>query len=122
MSKRRPFTRSKRSSPRLRSKSKQQLNPFESGLPKQRAKPSRDESGGRNEDLDAFKSEQEIHAKKETYEVEKIIGQRVNKAGIQFYLIKWKGYSTEEATYEPISCLENVKDMVEQFRRQHMGR
>ena len=48
------------------------------------------------------------------YEVEDIIDKRINK-GKPEYLIKWKGYSTNESTWEPLSHLKYVKDVVHDF-------
>jgi len=52
--------------------------------------------------------------KNKCYEVEKIIT-RKSKYGKNFYLIKWEGYPISECTWEPISHLSNVRDMVEEF-------
>jgi len=48
------------------------------------------------------------------YEVEKILDRKKIK-GKYKYLIKWKGYSMDECTWEPLSNLENIKHYVEQF-------
>ena len=48
------------------------------------------------------------------YEVEKIIDRRIVK-GKKEYLIKWKGYPESQSTWEPISHLTNIKDMVKEF-------
>ena len=48
------------------------------------------------------------------YEVEKILDRRKIKGKFQ-YLIKWKGYSLSESTWEPISHLQYVKEIVDQF-------
>ena len=48
------------------------------------------------------------------YEVEKIIGKKVN-GNCKEYLIKWKGYSEDESTWEPESNLENAKLSIEKF-------
>ena len=37
----------------------------------------------------------------EDYEIEKILGHRRKKDGKCVYLVKWKGYSYEESTWEP---------------------
>ena len=48
------------------------------------------------------------------YEVEKILGKRKTKDDYE-YLIKWKGYSLTECTWEPMSHLQYVKDYVDKF-------
>ena len=48
------------------------------------------------------------------YEVERILNRKKIK-GKYKYLIKWKGYSMKECTWEPLSSLKNIKDYVEQF-------
>ena len=48
------------------------------------------------------------------YNVEFIITRRIigNK---KFYLIKWEGYPITGCSWEPISHLSNIKDMVKEF-------
>ena len=41
------------------------------------------------------------------YKVEAIIGRRI-KFGKKQYLIKWKDFPEEQATWEPIKNLENI--------------
>ena len=48
------------------------------------------------------------------YEVEKIIT-RKSKGKNTLYLIKWLGYPITDCTWEPISHLDKVKTLVEQF-------
>ena len=48
------------------------------------------------------------------YEVEKIIGKKMN-GNSKEYLIKWKGYSEDESTWEPESNLENARLSIEKF-------
>ena len=48
------------------------------------------------------------------YEVEKILNRRKVRGKFQ-YLIKWKGYSMNECTWEPLSNLENIKYFVDKF-------
>ena len=48
------------------------------------------------------------------FEVEKIIEKK--KIGKNyFYLIKWKGYSDLDSTWEPIKNLKNIKKMLKLF-------
>ncbi|EAX85594.1 hypothetical protein TVAG_181630 [Trichomonas vaginalis G3] len=52
----------------------------------------------------------------EVYEVQEIIDER--KSGSKtLYLVLWKGYSREEATWEPISNLGNAKEAIKKFRK-----
>ena len=48
------------------------------------------------------------------YEVEKIIS-RKTKGKNKLYLIQWLGYPLKDCTWEPISHLDKVKTLVEQF-------
>ena len=48
------------------------------------------------------------------YEVEKIIGKKMN-GNSKEYLIKWKGYSENESTWEPESNLENARLSIEKY-------
>lgn len=72
---------------------------------------------GANSKLNAMERAQAKQAKdeeEEFYEVEKILSKK--KIGRRvLYLVKWEGYSVEEATWEPVSNLKNVKDLVQQF-------
>ena len=55
-----------------------------------------------------------ISKEPEYYSVEKILDKKRIKGKIK-YLIKWKGFSMKECTWEPISNLENIKPMVDEF-------
>ena len=48
------------------------------------------------------------------YEVEQIKDRRYNN-GRKEYLIKWKGYSDSESTWEPLSHLKFIHDLVIEF-------
>lgn len=51
------------------------------------------------------------------YIVEKIIGKKVRKGKIS-YRVKWKGFSEDEATWEPAeNCF--CKDLIEQYENSH---
>ena len=50
------------------------------------------------------------------FEVEKILGKRLSRNKIE-YLVAWKGYNVWDATWEPISNLDNCKKLVEPFER-----
>lgn len=49
-----------------------------------------------------------------TYNVEFIITRRI-KGKKKFYLIKWEGYPITVCSWEPVSHLTNVSDMVKNF-------
>ena len=51
---------------------------------------------------------------KDFFDVEKIITRRFDGKN-KFYLIKWVGYPLEDCSWEPISHLQNIGDMVENF-------
>lgn len=48
------------------------------------------------------------------YIVERIIAKKIS-SGKVFYLIKWKNYSEEEMTWEPIENLNNVNHLINEF-------
>lgn len=50
------------------------------------------------------------------YEVEEITGKKITKKGV-FYKIKWKGYPISDSTWEPMSNLTNVADLIEEFEK-----
>ena len=52
------------------------------------------------------------------YEVEKIIKRRIVR-GRREYLIKWKGYSEKESTWEPLSHLKYIQQTVKEFDEQY---
>ena len=52
------------------------------------------------------------------YEVEAILKKRHHRSRVQ-YLVKWKGYPLHDATWEPLSNLQNCQDMVRAFEKSH---
>ena len=48
------------------------------------------------------------------YTVDEIIGRR-KKNGKFEYLIKWKGYSVSESTWEPVENLNYIKDLINEY-------
>lgn len=52
------------------------------------------------------------------YEVEEIIGKKINKKGV-FYKVKWEGYPESESTWEPKENLTNVKELIEEFEKKY---
>ncbi len=51
---------------------------------------------------------------KELWEVESIVGKRTRRNQVQ-YLVKWKGYSEWENTWEPLASLIDVQESIDQF-------
>jgi len=58
-----------------------------------------------------------IEGEKE-FEVEKILNKRV-VWGKEKFLVRWKGYTAEEDTWENRENLGNVKELVEEFERKY---
>ena len=54
----------------------------------------------------------------EEFEVEKIINKRMVR-GREKFLVRWKGYTVEEDTWESRENLENAKELVEEFERMY---
>ena len=52
----------------------------------------------------------------EKFEVEKILNKRIIR-GKKKFLVRWKGYTMEEDTWENRENLENAKELVEEFER-----
>lgn len=53
--------------------------------------------------------------KRTYYEVEKIIDKRFNTYGLIEYLVKWKGYPSEQSTWEPKRNLVHLNSMIKEF-------
>ncbi|KAL4459792.1 hypothetical protein ABPG74_003318 [Tetrahymena malaccensis] len=64
-----------------------------------------------NQDYDDDDNEDDEN---ENYIVEKIIKKRIENRKCE-YFVKWQGYSSKKNTWEPLSNLENVKDMIYQY-------
>ncbi|XP_062833767.1 chromodomain Y-like protein [Anolis carolinensis] len=58
-------------------------------------------------------------ASEELYEVERIVDKRKNKKGKTEYLVRWKGYETEDDTWEPEQHLVNCEEYIHEFNRHH---
>ncbi|GAA6235092.1 chromodomain Y-like protein isoform X2 [Lates japonicus] len=58
-------------------------------------------------------------ATEEFYEVERIVDKRKNKKGKVEYLVRWRGYGSEEDTWEPESHLSTCMIYVHEFNRQY---
>ncbi|KAM9665109.1 LOW QUALITY PROTEIN: chromodomain Y-like protein [Dama dama] len=61
-------------------------------------------------------------ASEELYEVERIIDKRQNKKGKTEYVVQWKGYGREDATWEPEQHLVNCEECIHDFNWQHTGK
>jgi hypothetical protein len=54
----------------------------------------------------------------EEHEVEAITGHR--KRGLKYqYLVKWKGYSTSDNTWEPETNLTHTEELLEAYKGRH---
>ena len=58
-----------------------------------------------------------IEGEKE-FEVKKILNKRVVR-GKEKFLVRWKGYTVEEDTWESRENLENAKKLVDEFEREY---
>ncbi|KAB0337952.1 hypothetical protein FD755_025407, partial [Muntiacus reevesi] len=58
-------------------------------------------------------------ASEELYEVERILDKRQNKKGKTEYLVWWKGYGREAATWEPEQHLVNCEECIHDFNCCH---
>jgi len=54
----------------------------------------------------------------EEFEVEKISNKRIVREKEKF-LVRWKGYTAEEDTWENKENLENAKELVEEFKKEY---
>ena len=59
-----------------------------------------------------------IIEREEEFEVEKILNKKMVREKKKF-LVRWKGYITEEDTLENRKNLENAKELVEEFEREY---
>ena len=51
------------------------------------------------------------------FDVERILGRRFHR-GREEYLVKWAGFPEDQSTWEPVTHLLNVLDMLEAFNEQ----
>ncbi|OBT60399.1 hypothetical protein VE03_10070 [Pseudogymnoascus sp. 23342-1-I1] len=58
--------------------------------------------------------------KDEEYEVESVLNSRVNNGELKLYVL-WKGFSMEEATWEPRSNLDNSTEVIDEYFLAHPG-
>ena len=54
----------------------------------------------------------------EKFKVEKILNKRIIR-GKEKFLVRWKGYTAEEDTWESRENLENAKELVEEFKKEY---
>jgi hypothetical protein len=54
---------------------------------------------------------------KEEFEVKRIMGERYNR-GRKEYLVQWKGYPPDEATWEPRNNMTHAKAIVERYEKE----
>ena len=59
-----------------------------------------------------------IIEEEEEFEVEKILNKRIVR-GKEKFLVRWKGYTAEEDTWESRKNLKNKKELVEEFKREY---
>ncbi|XP_047714890.1 chromodomain Y-like protein isoform X2 [Prionailurus viverrinus] len=59
------------------------------------------------------------HLSSETCRVERIVDKRKNKKGKTEYLVRWKGYDSEDDTWEPEQHLVNCEEYIHDFNRRH---
>ena len=64
------------------------------------------------QDLSPELFQPDLIIEEDKYEVEVILDKRWVKCQVQ-YLIKWKGFPTYEASWEPITNLSGCKDLLE---------
>ena len=62
--------------------------------------------------------ESEDEQQEDVYNVEKILNKK--KEGRRcLYLVKWEGFEEKDATWEPLSNLGNVKELVKEYDKAH---
>jgi len=59
-----------------------------------------------------------IIEREEEFEIEKILNRRIVR-GKKKFLVRWKGYTAEEDTWENKENLENMKEMVKEFKKEY---
>ncbi|XP_069747434.1 M-phase phosphoprotein 8 isoform X2 [Narcine bancroftii] len=64
----------------------------------------------------AEKSEQESEAEEDVYEVEKIVDMKISEGQV-LYRVHWKGYSSEDDTWEPEAHLEDCTEVLQVFKQ-----
>ena len=60
----------------------------------------------------------DLIAEEEEYEIERILCHQGNLSNCSFF-IRWKGFSTEEDSWEPEQNLKYAKSALEEYKRRH---
>ena len=55
----------------------------------------------------------------EEYEMDHIVRHKRNNKGNLLFLVRWKGYSMEDDTWEPASNLKHAKETLEEYKKRH---
>ena len=63
-------------------------------------------------------SKTNLKINKDYYQVEKIITRKTVGKN-RMYLIKWEGYPLKDCSWEPVSHLDNISDMLENFNENY---
>ena len=58
-------------------------------------------------------------ASEDLYEIERILDKRKSNKGKTEYLVQWKGYGREDATWEPEQHLVNCEECMHDFNHCH---
>ncbi|XP_043547818.1 M-phase phosphoprotein 8 isoform X1 [Chiloscyllium plagiosum] len=64
----------------------------------------------------ADKSEPESETEEDVYEVERIVDMKISEGQV-LYRVHWKGYSSEDDTWEPEAHLEDCTEVLQVFKR-----
>ena len=75
--------------------------------------PAKERPDGREVEPKEFDFEKDLN----DYVVKKIVDSTQNEDNELYYLVKWKGYSEDENTWEPGRNLEHLKTKVRDFRK-----
>ena len=66
------------------------------------------------EDGDGGGDEDGVENEDEEYEAEQIVSKNVHR-GKALYLVRWKGYSGDDDSWEPLEHLTSCRELVEAF-------
>ena len=65
-------------------------------------------------------AEEEEDDEEEEFVIEKVVDKRVDSDGQVEYFLKWKGYSDEENTWEPLENVE-TEEMIIEYEKKNQG-
>nr|CAB3229587.1 chromodomain Y-like protein 2 [Phallusia mammillata] len=68
------------------------------------------------DDSSLWDKEMSSSSEEEIFEVEKVLGKR--KRGRVQYLVRWKGFSSEHDSWEPVSNLTGCRELIQEFNTQ----